>query len=136
MRPPPRFWIASFVSIGMASPSLAASMQALQGAWTMKGTACSDTFTKKGGTIRFRNRTASTTTGILVSGSKVAGPQVTCTTQKVRDSGDYFSAYLSCADAIMFSGISVSFRIIDKDTIERFDSQFPEESVRYYRCKL
>lgn len=127
---------AGLAFAGMVSPALGASMEALQGAWTMFGTDCAATFKKEGGEVHFRDRTASTTTGIIVSGSKVLGPQATCTAQKIHTGKDHISAYLNCADAIMFSGVSVSFRIIDHDTFERFDSQFPEASVRYHRCKL
>ncbi len=131
-----RLLLASVALTGMLSPALGASMQALQGAWAMGGTDCAATFEKHGSPTRLQNRTASTTTGIIVSGRKVVGPQATCTAQKIRSGKDHFSAYLNCADAIMFSNISVSFRIIDHDTFERFDSQFPEASVRYHRCKL
>lgn len=136
MKPHAHLFFAVLAFTAMLSPALGASMEALQGAWTMFGTDCEATFKKQGGEIAFRDRTASTTTGIIVSGSKVLGPQATCTAQKIHTGKDHFSAYLNCADAIMFSGVSVSFRIIDHDTFERFDSQFPEASVRYHRCKL
>ncbi|RWC30873.1 MAG: hypothetical protein EOS27_12085 [Mesorhizobium sp.] len=136
MKSPARPFMGALALMGMLSPALGASMEALQGAWTMPGTDCAATFEKQGGKIRFRDRIASTTTGIIVSGSKVLGPQATCTAQSIHTGKDHVSAYLNCADAIMFSGVSVSFRIIDQDTFERFDSQFPEVSVRYHRCKL
>lgn len=136
MKSPAKLFIAALALTGTLSPTLAASLEALQGAWTMGGTDCAATFEKQGGKIKFRDRTSSTTTGIIVSGSKVLWPQATCTAQKVRAGKDHLTAYLNCADAIMFSGLSVSFRIIDHDTFERYDTQFPEASVKYHRCKL
>ncbi|CAN7675369.1 hypothetical protein [Mesorhizobium sp. LjRoot246] len=50
--------------------------------------------------------------------------------------GDHFSVRLSCSDAVLFSSFSVSFRVIDKTHFERFDPQFPEMSVLYYKCEL
>lgn len=121
---------------GGTSHVLAASMDALQGAWTMNGTGCEDTFKKAGDGFAYKDRSSSLTTGIIVSGSKIIGPASTCTAQRILQRGDHFAVQLSCSDAVLFSSFSVSFRIIDKTHFERFDPQFPEMSVTYYKCEF
>lgn len=130
-----RFLIALVaLSVAGVSDGLAASMSQLQGAWAMDGTDCAQIFEKEGEHSRFRDRTASTSAGIIVSGNKVIGSQMSCTAEKFNAGTDHFSAYLDCADSIMFSTISVSFRIVDQDHFDRFDPLFPESSIRYHRC--
>ncbi|WP_292506370.1 hypothetical protein [Mesorhizobium sp.] len=71
----------------------------------------------------------------MVNGSRILGPNSTCTAEKIVKKGDHFSVRLNCSDAILFSSFSVSFRVIDKTHFERFDPQFPELSVIYYKCE-
>ena len=112
-------------------------MDTLQGAWTMSGTNCAATFRKAAdGKIEFIDRGSSLTTGILIAGNKIVGPHATCTVERIRDEKDHLSVHLNCADAIMFSDISVSFRIVDADNFERFDPEFPEMSVIYHKCSM
>ena len=122
-----------FGAVGQAA---AASLDELQGAWTMEGTGCADTFKKTGGTIEFKDRGSSLNTGLIIKGSEILGPLATCTVQHIRQKKDYLSAQLSCADTIMFNTISVSFRILDATKFERFDSEFPDFSVPYNKCEL
>jgi hypothetical protein len=136
MKHAPKIALLSLVASMIAGQSFAASMKELQGAWITDGVDCAAVFEKHQGAIRFRDRSASTTTGIIISGSKVVGPQLGCTAEKIKSGKDHFSAYLNCGDAIMFSAMSVSFRVIDHNTFERFDETFPEASFRYRRCEL
>lgn len=114
----------------------AASMDALQGAWTTGGTDCADTFHKVDGKIAFKDKTSSLTTGILINGNKITGSNMSCTAGKISEMKDHLSVLLSCADSVMFQSMSMSFRVVDKDTFERMDPSFPEISMRYYRCQL
>ncbi|MER8442889.1 hypothetical protein NKH52_06765 [Mesorhizobium sp. M1066] len=127
----------AFVALltGGVGHAAAASMEALQGAWTMNGTGCADTFKKTGKRYEYKDRGSSQTTGIIVSGSKILGPNTTCTAEKILQKDDHFSVRLSCSDAVLFSSFSASFRVIDKTHFERFDPQFPEMSVIYYKCE-
>ncbi len=119
-----------------ASIANAASLGSLQGAWITFGTDCGDTFQKVNGQIQFKDRLSSQTTGVIISGDKIVGSNMSCTAGKVREGADNMSVLLSCSDAVMFETMSVSFRVIDKDTFERFDPSFPEISVKYHRCQL
>jgi hypothetical protein len=123
----------SLVAGGSAS---AASMEAMQGAWAMAGTDCTAVFEKVGGEIRFKDPGSSLDTGIIVSGSKVVGPSATCTTAKLSEKGDHFSILLNCADAVLSSTVSMSFRMVDATHFERFDPSFPEFSLEYVKCPL
>jgi hypothetical protein len=120
----------------LAAPgaAVAASIEALQGAWAMDGTDCTAVFEKKGNEIRFRDPGSSLDTGVIISGSKVVGPSATCTTAKVREEGDHFSVLLNCSDAVLSSTVSMSFRIVDASHFERFDPSFPEFSLAYVKC--
>ena len=62
----------------------AATIKDLQGAWTMNGTKCEDTFKKVGKTVEFKDRTASTSTGFLIRVIKVSGPNAVFSTKSVK----------------------------------------------------
>ena len=130
----PCCFAALIAAIGLAATASAASMAEMQGAWAMDGTDCAAVFEKKGSEIRFRDPGSSLDTGIIVSGSKVAGPSATCTTSKIHEEGDHFSVLLNCSDAVLSSTVSMSFRVIDGAHFERFDPSFPEFSLAYVKC--
>lgn len=134
-RPMKTILVPAFV-IGISIAANAASMEALQGAWVMEGTDCATVFEKKDGEVRFRNPGSSLDTGIIVSGSKVVGPNATCTTSKIRSEGDHFSVLLNCADAVLSSTVSMSFRLVDGSHFERFDPSFPDFSLSYAKCSM
>lgn len=117
-----------------ASVAAAASMETMQGAWAMEGTDCSAVFEKTGSEIRFKDPGSSLDTGIIVNGSKVVGPSATCTTTKISETGDHFSVLLNCADAVLSSTVSMSFRMIDSTHFDRFDPSFPDFSLSYVKC--
>lgn len=114
----------------------AASIESLQGAWTMGGTDCAENFHKVGDKVEFKDRTSTLTTGIIISGDKITGSNMSCTAGKIHEQKDHFSVLLSCSDSVMFQSMSASFRVLDKDTFERIDTNFPEISVKYRRCQL
>lgn len=126
-------FVLSFGALGQAA---AAPLDALQGAWTTGSTNCGDTFKKVGGMIEFKDRDSSLTTGLIIRGSKIMGPLASCTVEHIRQEKDRLSAYLSCADAIIFSDMSVSFQIINATKFKRFAPDFPEISVTYSKCEL
>jgi hypothetical protein len=116
--------------------AVAATLEELQGAWTMDGTDCEETFHKVGTETRFKDRTSSTTTGIIVSGSRIAGPVMSCTAGSIRQEKDHFSVLLNCSDEMMFQSMSASFRLTGQDSFERFSPGFPDMSFKYHRCQL
>lgn len=126
--------LALVICGGAVSPAAAASVEALQGAWAMDGTDCSTVFEKTGSEIRFKDPGSSLDTGILVTGSKVVGPSATCTVAKISEKGDHFSVLLNCADAVLSSTVSMSFRLIDSTHFDRFDPSFPDFSLSYAKC--
>jgi hypothetical protein len=123
-----------FLTLAGIGTADAASMAALQGAWTINGTDCTDTFQRVDGKMEFIDRTASVTTGMIMDGSKIIGANATCTAEHIREMEDHFVAYLSCTDSILTSGYSVAFRVLDDKHFERFDSSFPELSAIYHKC--
>ena len=121
---PKTIGLTAYLMLGCPG-AFADTMDTLQGAWTMSGTNCAATFRKAAdGQIEFVDRGSSLTTGILIAGNKIVGPHATCTAERIRDEKDHLSVHMNCADAIMFSDISVSFRIVDADNFERFDPSF------------
>lgn len=121
---------------GFASAAAAASMEALQGAWSNEGTDCADIFDKSGSDIRFKNPNSSLDTGLIISGNKVVGPSATCTVSKLSEKGDHFSVLLNCADPVMTNTVSMSFRRIDATHFDRLDPSFPDFSMRYVKCEF
>ena len=122
------------VACSCTSMAFAVSMEAMQGAWAMSGTDCAQVFEKVGGAVRFKDPGSSLDTGIIVSGSKVIGPNATCTAAKIRQEGDHFSVLLSCSDGVLSSSVSMSFRMIDGTHFQRFDPSFPDFSLDYVKC--
>lgn len=117
-------------------PLQAASLKSLQGAWVELQSDCEDVFQKKGGKLAYRNKGSSLNTGLIVSGSRVEGPNATCTAQRIREGKNgTMTVLLSCATSIMSGGISTSFRIIDRNHFERYENAFPDIAVRYRRCE-
>jgi hypothetical protein len=128
--------LAAGAIVGVLTDAAAAPLDALQGAWTMDGTDCAQTFKKVGGHVRFIDRTATQTTGVLISGNKITGPNMDCTAGRIRQEKDHFAVQLSCSDAIMFNSVSMAFRLIDKNSFERFDPSFPDISFLYHKCSM
>lgn len=125
------------LAAGLTSGAMAAtSLDSLQGAWVMQGMQCADTFVRKGDAWAFKDDSTSANTGVIISGSKIDGPGSTCRVEKVSPKKDHLVALLGCADAIMFSNVSVSFRIVDDNTFERFDDDFPEFTIPYTKCPV
>ena len=128
--------LGAAMSILMASGAMAASIKELQGAWTMDGTKCEDTFKKDGNKIDFKDRTASTSTGLLITGSKVVGPNATCTTLGVKKQKDRIAASLNCTDSMIESEQTVTFKIVDANTFQRFDPFGDNMYVTYQKCDM
>ena len=131
-----RILAVSIATTGMTSHAGSAAIEALQGAWTMNGTECSDTFEKVGDTIKYKDKAASVTLGLIITGSKIEGPHANCTVVKIQQEKDHLTAHLSCAGAIMLDSYSVSFRIIDAENFVRFDPLFPEAAITYHKCEF
>jgi hypothetical protein len=134
-----RKWIVAAVAAGISATSgvgaLAQGLDALQGAWTLGGVDCGDTFVKNGSTWQFKDRNSSLNTGLIIEGKKMLGPGATCTIGRVADKGDHLVVSLGCEDAIMFNTVSVSIKIVDDTHFERFDPDFPESFGTYSKCQ-
>ncbi|UXN57050.1 hypothetical protein [Phyllobacterium zundukense] len=128
--------LAGVLGLCLATNATAATIKDLQGAWTMNGTKCEDTFKKVGKTIEFKDRTASTSTGLLISGSKVTGPNAVCTTKSVKKQKDRLSATLSCTDSMIESDMTQTFKIVDANTFQRFDPFGDNMYVTYQKCDM
>ncbi len=120
----------------MTTGVTAASIKELQGAWTMDGTECSDTFKKTGKKVEFKDRTASTSTGLLVNGSRIMSPNAACTTGTVRKQKDRLTANLTCVDSMIEYGQTVTFKIVDSKTFQRFDPFGDNMFITYHKCDM
>jgi hypothetical protein len=120
--------------LGPVGTALAESMESLQGAWAMMGTSCTDTFEFSGSEAKFKDRGSSLNTGIIIRGDKIAGPNATCTASHISESKGQYKVHMSCADAIMFSSVTVSFAIVDPQHFRRIDPDFPEVTDDYQKC--
>lgn len=127
-------WLAASLSLLAAGNAVAASLEAMQGAWTMDMTDCAETFETVGGKVRFKDRGSSRNTGIIVSRNRIEGPSATCTATRVVAKEDRLAVLLSCADEIMSGDMSFSFKMIDGESFERFDPFFKDVFATYHRC--
>lgn len=124
----------ALLTIAFVGDATAASLESLQGAWTMDSTTCESTFKTVDGHVRFQDRGASTNTGIIISGNKITGSNGVCTADRVRRNKDRLTVSMSCSDAVLFSEVSVSFRMIDDQRFERIDPEFSDVLATYHRC--
>ncbi len=130
-----RIFLTGFGAALLAASQVdAASLKALQGAWAMQGMDCNATFKSNGGTIRFRDKGSMLTSGIIITGSKIISPDMSCTAQKVRQLKDRTTVLMSCADAVLFDTLSASFRLTGKDSLQKFDPDFPDTAYTYTKC--
>ena len=128
------FLIGAALSAGAFGQAAAASLDAMQGAWTMDGTECAQTFKTVNGKSQFIDEDASVSTGIIIDGKKLIGQNGTCTIEGVSEKADMLVAHLGCADAVAFSDVTVNFKIIDATHIERFDPDFGDIGATYSKC--
>jgi len=117
-----------------ASQVNAATLEALQGAWAMQGMDCNATFKSTKGTISFRDRGGMLTNGIIITGNKISTPDSNCTARKIQQLKDRTSVVMSCADAVLADTITTSFRQTGKDTLQKFDPDFPDTAYTYTKC--
>src|SRR4051812_10558754 len=93
-------WAIVSLSTALAGNAMADVLEGMQGAWTMEGTDCAATFKTVDGQVRFTDLGGSTTTGIIIAGDKITGPNASCTARKLKKYKDHMTVSLSCADAI------------------------------------
>lgn len=114
----------------------AASIKELQGAWTMNGTDCGDIFKRTGEAIEFKDREASTSTGLLFSDNKVTGPLAICNVKSIRRKNSHLSAQLSCETTMVMENITEIFDIVSPTEFRRFDPFGDNMYVTYKKCDL
>lgn len=110
------------------------SFDRLLGAWTM-GNNCSEIFVREGDEWKFRNRGSSLNTGLIIRGNTITGSYGTCSFKRIVSRDDHYAAMLSCESAVIFSDITVHFRLVDRNHFARFDPDFPEFYVTYQKCE-
>lgn len=126
--------LSVLVAVLVAGEASADTLQEMQGAWSMDGTDCTDSFEKSGNSLRFKDSGSSINSEIIVDGDKITGSNGTCTAGRIQREKDRMTIAMSCSDTIMFSSVSVSFRIINKDSFVRYDPMFSDVLDTYHRC--
>ena len=118
--------------LGPLGTALAEPIESLQGAWTLVGTDCADAFEFSAGKPKFKDRGSSLNTGIIISGEEIAGPSSTCKASRISESQGQYTVHLSCDDAIMFSSVTVTLKMVDPQHFDRIDPDFSEDN--YQKC--
>ena len=131
-----RLLLGSLLLISHASLAWADALDVLQGVWVDEDTDCTMVFEKIQGKVRFKSRTFATANGFIITGNKATGPVGgTCTISPSNEENGSFSAQLSCADAVVSKKFMWSFRIIDANSFERFDTLGGSAySYKYKKC--
>jgi hypothetical protein len=125
------FAIALTVCAGAAT---AASLEEIQGAWGTTGYPCNELFSVKNGKMSLIRENLSNT-GFIVNGKRFEGSNATCNVTSTKQSGQTLTFALDCETRIIFDTAVVSVRIVDADTLVRFNPEFPELDTHYKRCK-
>src|SRR3954453_10076186 len=88
--------------------------------------------------INFYRPGASIREGILIEKNRLSDARQRCTITKVKATGDAYSLSLTClrAASLLSSRRSLSLVFVDRDTVSRTFSDFPEERVKLHRCKI
>jgi len=122
--------------LATAGVAKAATIKELQGAWALDGSNCDDIFKKVGKKVAFKDRTASTSTGLLFTGNKVAGPMAVCTITKVRKKSSRWSAYLACETSMVVEELTVGFDLPHPTHLRRFDLFGGNPYATYQKCEM
>lgn len=128
---------ASLAAFACPFPIESASSQsegALQGAWSMVGTECSQTFAFSNGQAEFRDKGSSINTGVIIAGETMIGPVSTCSIGRITENQGLYKVRLNCSSSIMFDEISVAIDLVDAQHFRRVDPDFPEISREYQKC--
>lgn len=112
-----------------------ASLKGMEGAWTLNGVDCADNFKKEGNRTVFKDRTASTTLGIIVHGDRVEGPNSICRAGNLHESNGHLSVQLSC-DGLSYGSYTAIFKVVDENTFQRLDPLGTDLYMTYRKCSM
>lgn len=112
----------------------AAEIPQLQGAWITQSGECSDVFTRRNGRLAFRPKHGFVDTSFIVSGNRIQGARASCTFGSEKRTADGLRVVLNCASRIATGPLVLTVRIPDRDTIIKFDPDFPELETTFKRC--
>jgi hypothetical protein len=116
-----------------STPSMAASLEELQGAWAATSSSCAEMFSRKGGRLSV-NRDNMANIGFIVDGKRFEGPNAVCNVISTKASGETLTFALDCRTQIIFDTAIVSVRMLDANRLVRFNPEFPELDYHYQRC--
>lgn len=122
--------------LGTMGIAQGAAIKELQGAWALDGSSCDDIFKKVGKKIEFKDRIAPTSTGLLFTGNKVAGPMAICTITQVRKKSSRWSAYLSCETSMVVEELTIGFDLPSSSHLRRFDLFGADPYATYQKCEF
>jgi hypothetical protein len=129
--------LAVLVVSGAIGGTQADTLKDLQGAWAMEGVNCEEIFRRVGKKLEFKDRIASTSTGLLFTGNKVAGPMAVCNVTKIiRKKASRFSAELTCQTSMIVEEISLGFDFPNSTTLKLFSPFGDDMYVTYQKCNL
>ncbi|MFC7053335.1 hypothetical protein ACFQI3_11615 [Hansschlegelia quercus] len=126
--------VVVIMACGSGSGVRAGIQQQFQGSWVADSFECRDVFITKAGKTLFRSKHDNTLPGFVVEGSRIRGKTASCSLISIKQTSNGYVAALNCKSQIMFGAMSVSLRLKDQDTIERYDPSFPEMRETYHRC--
>jgi hypothetical protein len=123
---------------GFAQEPRSAELQRLQGAWVPEGSKCAKVFFRQGTSIRFHQPGALVRKGILIEGNRVSDARLRCTITRLKPTGDTYTMLVRCLRhrSLISSTVSFSLRFLDEDTVIKTFSDFPEEKLKFRRCKV
>jgi hypothetical protein len=129
-----RIVISAILLSMLGDGASAASLKALEGAWTLSGRSCRDTFVEAGSGYQFRLRSGPHR-GVIVRGDRIIGANMTCRMSRVEQmEPNAYSVMLDCSPALAFPTISTVIKLLGETQFERFNPGFPDVRFTYDRC--
>lgn len=126
-----------FVALAMTiAAGTALAFDKFEGAWALEGNTCDRVFIRKNNVTEFVNYSGERAGGFIVTGDNIDGAQAKCKILSRKEIPEGFKFVLACRQEIMFDRITVAMKVVNEDTIERYDPDFADIRTQYRRCKF
>jgi hypothetical protein len=122
------------IAILSSDDASADGIEAVQGAWAIQGSSCSDVFATENGKISLRKRQDDALPGFIVDGRTLKGGAAECKIASFKPRPDGMSLLLSCESQISFGNLKVTLKIPDPNSLIRVDDEFPDITTSFHRC--
>jgi hypothetical protein len=108
----------------------------LQGFWATNAAPCNKVFTKKNGQVAFIRYRGDKAPGLIIKGDQIEGPQAACKILSEKEQTTGLVIVLNCKTQMILDKIILHVRFTTNDEFVQFDSDLPELTTTYNRCRM